>query len=207
MRGYKTIAAPASAEHTEKRSRFFCLAAPIHDEEGANALLAQARTRYWDANHNCYAYILRGATTRCSDDGEPQGTAGLPILEVLRHRELEDVILIVTRYFGGTLLGAGGLVRAYSHSAALALDSASVLEMRPCAVFSLQLPYHHYGKVQNLLAGQGGTITNEEFSDIVALRGRIAKDSFSAFEKALAELSAGQCAPTILGEEYAHADS
>ena len=109
MTQYKTIAAAASTEHTEKRSRFICLAAPVRDEREAHGLLEETRARYWDANHNCYAYTLRaGNIQRCSDDGEPQGTAGMPILEVLRHRGMQNVIVVVTRYFGGTLLGAGG---------------------------------------------------------------------------------------------------
>ena len=115
------------------------LAAPVSDEESAIALLSELRTKYWDATHNCYAYILRsGNIQRYSDDGEPQGTAGMPILEVLRRQNLTDVMVVVTRYFGGTLLGAGGLVRAYTLGATLVLERAKLLQMRPCTI----LPSH-----------------------------------------------------------------
>lgn len=204
MTQYKTIAGAASAEHTEKRSRFICLAAPVHSETEATALLEEVRARHPDANHNCYAYMLReGNIQRCSDDGEPQGTAGMPILEVLRHRGVQDVIAVVTRYFGGTLLGAGGLIRAYSQGAALSLDAAIIVDMRLCVVASLELPYRGYGKLQNLLAAFGAAVLEESFGENVRLRFRIAADKLPALQKELAEISAGTVAAVVLGEEFA----
>ena len=204
MLGYKTIAGISVYEHTEKRSRFVCVAAPTPDESAALALLEEIRARHPGANHNCYAYILRaGSTQRYSDDGEPSGTAGMPILNVLRHRQIVDAIVAVTRYFGGTLLGAGGLVRAYSLGAGLALDSATVLNMQPCAVFSLELPYHIYGKVQNLLAAFGAETLEDSFSDVVCLRARILADKLPAFEKDLAQITAGSVSAVVLGKEFA----
>jgi len=201
---YKTIAGAASAEHIEKRSRFICLTTPARDEAEALAMLEEVRVRHPDANHNCYAYILRmGNTQRCSDDGEPQGTAGLPILEVLRHRGMQDVIAVVTRYFGGTLLGAGGLIRAYSQGAALALDAAIVLNMCLCTVAAIELHYSGYGKLQNLFAAFGVVVLEESFAENVSLRFRIAADRFLALEKEIAEMSAGSSRPVVLGEEFA----
>ena len=204
MRGYKTIARPALAEHVEKRSRFLCLAAPLTCEEEAIALLEEARAQHREAGHNCYAYILRtGNRQRYSDDGEPSGTAGMPILEVLRRRALLDVMVIVTRYFGGVLLGAGGLVRAYSTGAALALDAAEVVEMHPCILFSVEAAYHHYGKLQNLFAAFEIQSLEEDFGETIRLRLRIRAERFSAFQKELLELSAGGILPTLLEEVLA----
>ena len=204
MQGYITIAKQATAELLEKRSRFLSLALPVSCEDEANAALGELRSRYWDANHNCYAYILRsGGIQRYSDDGEPSGTAGMPILEVIRRKGLVDVMVVVTRYFGGTLLGAGGLVRAYSKSAALALDGAEILRMTPCTVFTLELPYHHYGKLAKILQGFLVAVLEDDFADVIHLTLRIPSDRLSAFEKELAELSAGGAAVKILREEFA----
>ena len=202
--GYKTIRSAVSAEYTEKRSRFVCFASPAPDEGAALALLGDIRAGHRDANHNCYAYALRAPNIqRYSDDGEPTGTAGMPILEVLRHRGIVDALVVVTRYFGGIHLGAGGLVRAYSTGAALALDTAEVLDMRPCTVFSLALPYQNYGKLQHLLGAFGAQVLEDDFSDLVRLRLRILSERFPAFQKDLAELTAGGAAPVVLGEEFA----
>ena len=116
----------ADAEYTVQRSRFIGHIRPVENEEQALTLLKQTREKYWNANHNVYAYIIHGGATRYSDDSEPQGTAGMPVLDVLRKTGLENVLCIVTRYFGGILLGAGGLVRAYTKSASLAVDAAGI---------------------------------------------------------------------------------
>ena len=203
---YKTISSAVTAELTEKRSRFICLAAPVGDEAAALSLLEGVRARHRDANHNCHAYILRaGSLQRYSDDGEPSGTAGMPILEVLRHKGLVDIIAVVTRYFGGTLLGAGGLVRAYSSAAALALERAVTIEMHPCTVFSLELPYQLHSKLRGLLARFGGQTLSEEFSDTVRLQLRIRADKFPAFNRELADVTAGSVSAVLLREEFAQA--
>jgi uncharacterized YigZ family protein len=204
MRPYTTIAAEAVAEYTEKRSRFLGLAAPVATEAEAAAVLDNLRARHHDANHNCYAYILRSPDiARYSDDGEPSGTAGLPILEVLRRQGLVDVITVVTRYFGGTLLGAGGLVRAYSKSAALALGSAGAVRMEPCAVFDVALPYHHYGRVGGILPRYGISTLFENYTEVVNLTLRISATKLPAFQKELAELTAGEAGVIFLREEFA----
>ena len=123
---YKTILDPAEDEFVEKKSRFIAYTSPVHTVEEANAFIAGIRQRHWDATHNVPAFVLRSGVQRSSDDGEPGGTAGMPVLDVLLKSGVQDVCVVVTRYFGGILLGAGGLVRAYSHACSLALEAAGV---------------------------------------------------------------------------------
>ena len=123
---YKTILEPAEDEFVEKKSRFIAYTSPVHTVEEANAFIAGIRQRHWDATHNVPAFVLRSGVQRSSDDGEPGGTAGMPVLDVLLKSGVQDVCVVVTRYFGGILLGAGGLVRAYSHACSLALEAAGV---------------------------------------------------------------------------------
>ena len=134
MESYRTVRNEGCGEYEVKRSRFLCYAAPVRSQDEAAAFIAASKQKHWDARHNCSAYILReGGVKRFSDDGEPQGTAGMPILDVLEKSEVTDVCVVITRYFGGILLGAGGLVRAYSHSAALALEAGEIITMVKCA--------------------------------------------------------------------------
>ncbi|MDR2909301.1 MAG: IMPACT family protein [Oscillospiraceae bacterium] len=204
MKSYATIEGAAEAELVEKRSRFLSLASPVRDEGEASLLLSQIRARRHDASHHCYAYILRaGGIRRYSDDGEPSGTAGMPILEVLRRRGLSDTMVTVTRYFGGVLLGAGGLTRAYSQSAALCLDSAVVLDMRPCAVITLTVPYSLYGKLKNILPAYGVKTLADSFGEEVSLTLRLEKDRLPALCGELSELTAGAVRPLLLREEFA----
>ena len=137
-----------SGEIEEKKSRFICHIFKIKSEEEAEEYITAVKKKYWDARHNCYAYVIgeRKEFMRCSDDGEPQGTAGKPMLDVLLGEELYNIAVIVTRYFGGVLLGTGGLVRAYSHSAVLALQAAGIVKMEQCLVCSLSCDYNQYGK-------------------------------------------------------------
>ena len=133
MKGYRTICQPGEVEHIIKKSRFIGAAYPVQTVEEALSLLETIRKRYWDATHNCYAYIIgeNGEQKRFSDDGEPQGTAGMPMLDVLQKKDVTNLLVVVTRYFGGTLLGAGGLVRAYAGAAGAAVDAAGVTVMTP----------------------------------------------------------------------------
>ena len=133
MQEYKTIGARASDEFVEKKSRFIGHICPVTMQQEALDFIQSLKTKYWDATHNVYAYVLRdGQIRRYSDDGEPQGTAGIPTLDVLLKEGLTDCCVVVTRYFGGTLLGAGGLVRAYSHACKLAVDAGGVVTMALC---------------------------------------------------------------------------
>ena len=204
MHSYRTIEAPAFAEYVEKRSRFLAQAVPVCTAEEALAVIEAAKTKYWDASHNCSAYILRsGGTQRYSDDGEPQGTAGVPMLEVLRRESFTDLAVVVTRYFGGTLLGAGGLVRAYSHSTKLVLQSANPIEMRMCNVFSLEMDYNGYGRIEALLGAFGASVLDTSFGEKAALTARMETENWHRFVKELAEQTAGRIQADILRQEYA----
>ncbi len=153
MNKYKTIAKEAQAEIVEKRSRFIANVMPISSEEEALKYLNIIKQRHWDARHNVYAYIIReNNLMRYSDDGEPGGTAGVPILEILKKEELTDLIVVVTRYFGGILLGTGGLVHAYSKSAKAGVEAAGITEMILCRKIILKCDYNLMGKLQYEIA-------------------------------------------------------
>lgn len=164
MQDYKTVAEEAIAEFTEKRSRFIAQVAPVKTEEEALAFLEEVRTKHREARHNVYAYICReNNISRYSDDGEPSGTAGLPVMNVLSRQGLTDVCVVVTRYFGGILLGAGGLARAYGKSAADGVLAAGVCEMIYSEVFSVVIDYPLLGKIQHVLGEKDFQILNTEF--------------------------------------------
>ncbi len=188
MNSYITIKTLEIAELTEKKSRFIATLAPCTTEEEATAVLAEIKSKYWDARHNVYAYILRNGTIRFSDDGEPHGTAGKPVLDVLSGSVLTDVIVVVTRYFGGILLGTGGLVRAYSGAAKLAVDNAQRLEMCPCVWCRIVCDYQNHQRLITLINDNGGTVTNEEFTDNVTVSFSFKEQDIDAFEADLCEV-------------------
>jgi uncharacterized YigZ family protein len=203
MKPYTTVAKEAADEFTERRSRFIGSIRPVKTPEEAAVFVAERKARYWDATHNCSAYNLNGGLQRTSDDGEPHGTAGVPILEVLKKENITDAVIVVTRYFGGVLLGAGGLVRAYSHAAKLALDAGGRLEMRPCTVFSLDIPYQQYDRIAKLIKNRGVTVLESDFGIMVRLTLRIYSEELKDFSAELTELSGGALIPAILFEEFA----
>ena len=142
---YRTILNEASDEFIERKSRFIGYIKPVTTQEDAVSFINEIKSKHWDATHNVYAYILRdGQIRRYSDDGEPQGTAGIPVLDVLQKEGLTDCVVVVTRYFGGILLGGGGLVRAYSHAAKLAVDAAGVIKMSMCVRAECECDYGYY---------------------------------------------------------------
>lgn len=203
MQAYTTIKAEASDEFIEKRSRFIGSIRPVCSEEEAAAFIAELKSAHRDAAHNCSAYFLRDGAQRYSDDGEPQGTAGMPILEVLRRENIVDVALVVTRYFGGILLGAGGLVRAYSHTAKLALDAAERLVMQPCRIFSLSVPYPVYDRVSLLIAQHQAVVMESAFGAGVDITLRIPATAAESFAADIVEYSGGQVQPVATGEIFA----
>ena len=204
MEEYTTIRAAASDEFVERRSRFIGYIAPVRTEEEAAAFISEKKALHWDASHNVYAYILReGQTRRYSDDGEPQGTAGVPVLEVLQREGLTDLVCVVTRYFGGVLLGAGGLVRAYSHGAKLAVDAAERMTMSECTELALEFGYDLYGKISYLLPQFHAQTTFSDFGAVVRLQ-VLVKDCFvPSFEKALAEGTSALVTPRAVDRRYA----
>lgn len=163
---YTTVAREATDEYIVQKSRFLGHCAPVESEAEALRFLAGMRQRYKDASHNCYAYVvgLNAGVMRYSDDGEPGGTAGLPMMEVLRQRGVVNCCVVVTRYFGGVLLGAGGLVRAYSRATVLALDAARVVTMHPTLRFLADVPYPLWDKVQHAMRELPARLENPAFA-------------------------------------------
>lgn len=166
---YKTLRCAATDEYIVNKSRFLCHAAPAATEEAALAFLAQKRAQYRDASHNCYAYVIgkNAGVMRYSDDGEPGGTAGLPIMEVIKARGAVDCCVVVTRYFGGVLLGAGGLTRAYAHCCALALQKAGLVVMEMSECWTLDVPYPLWDRVNHTLLSLPVKLNQTEFSSSV----------------------------------------
>ena len=169
MKEYKTLLKEAHDEVIINKSRFIGYAAPVKTVEEALAFLDRIRTKHKDATHNCYAYIIgqNAGIMRYSDDGEPGGTAGMPIIEVMKARGVVDCAVVVTRYFGGVLLGAGGLVRAYSHGCAIALNAAQVCEMHPTELWMFEVAYPLWDKVQHAMKTMPVQLVGSEFATAV----------------------------------------
>ena len=203
MAEYRTIAKQAQDEFVEKRSRFIGYAKPVQTEAEATAFIAEIKSSHWDATHNVYAYVLReGQLQRYSDDGEPQGTAGIPVLDVLQKSHVTDTVLVVTRYFGGILLGGGGLVRAYSHGASIALQAAGVITMRECSLLRLTCDYSQYGRVGSLIPECGGVVDDTQFTEAVTLSFHMAPEQKGAFARQLADATNGQVTFEEEGMEF-----
>lgn len=200
---YKTVRAESQDEFVERKSRFIGYIAPVKTEKEAQDFIAKISKQHFDATHNVYAYVLRdGMTRRYSDNGEPQGTAGVPVLDVLLKEGLTDVCVVVTRYFGGIMLGAGGLVRAYSHGAKIAVDSAQILNMTICKKIEIECEYPFYGKLSYILPDYNIKTLSTDFSDRVKLTLLIRGDRLQGFSKNLTELSNGQVSFLELCELY-----
>ena len=203
MQSYKTVSLCASDEFVEKKSRFIGYVKPVETAEEAMEFINGIKQKHWDATHNVYAYVLRdGMTRRYSDDGEPQGTAGIPVLDVLLKAEVVDVAVVATRYFGGTLLGAGGLVRAYSHTATIALEAGKVVTMKLCAIAEAKCDYSFYGKLPTLIEEAGGVIDDTVFADDVKVIFRIADTDLEAFSEKLFDISNGRFRAEKTGEFF-----
>ncbi len=201
--GYRIPAGYGEAEFVEKRSRFIGRVWPVETEEEALERLKEIRARHWDATHNVYAYILReNAVMRYSDDGEPQGTSGLPTLTVFRAGEVQNVLCIVTRYFGGILLGTGGLVRAYTQAARLALEAAGIAEVRLWERLLIACPYSLYERARRELELAGAAEIQTDFAADVSLEALVEKGRGGALNDRLRELSSGAVEALILGEEF-----
>jgi len=182
----KTIVNRAEAEHVEKKSRFIAAAVPVTSEEEAASAINEIRKRHYDARHNVFAYVIRnsegrGVTKRFSDDGEPSGTAGAPVLNVIEGLGLSDALIVVTRYFGGTLLGAGGLVRAYSKAAKMAVEAAEIVEKLPYTETKVVVSYHQSGKTRYDIENGGFTITAADFGADVTFTVLVGTDKTEQF--------------------------
>lgn len=200
---YLTISEPVSDSFIEKKSEFIGYIAPVTSNDEAVDFINSIKAMHRKARHNVYAYILRNDNiSRYSDDGEPQGTAGIPVLEVLQKRSLTDVCIVVTRYFGGILLGGGGLLRAYSHAASLACDAANIMDMRLCHRLKVETDYNLYGKVSYILPGFDIITVNSDFADSVTLELLVMNEKLSGLQKEITEITNGTAKITDLGELY-----
>ena len=201
---YRTVANEAVDEYIVKKSRFLGYAKPVVSAQEAAAFIEQIKKKHWDATHNVYAYVLRkGGTRRYSDDGEPQGTAGIPALDVLLKEELTDLCVVCTRYFGGIMLGAGGLVRAYAHTAKIAVDAAKIITMARCSIAEITCDYTYYGRLVPLLCSYGAAVEDTAFAENVTVRFRIPASDFGVLDAAVFDTSFGKVRPKVLFEKFA----
>lgn len=192
MQEYITILESSTAEYSEKHSRFIAIAQHCESEQAAAEMILDIKSKYWDARHNVYAYVLQNGTVRFSDDGEPHGTAAKPILDVILGSGITDVLITVTRYFGGTLLGTGGLVRAYSTSARDALSAAQRVQMCPCTELSVDCDYSDYERLSRLIEKNGGMINNTDFTDKVQIIFMLKTAELEGFQDKLSEAFFGK---------------
>lgn len=188
MDTYLTVLDETTTEYVEKRSRFITTLRHCETEAEASAFLDEMRSKYWDATHNCYTYTVEeGKMSRFSDDGEPHGTAGKPMMDVVEGSKIKNIAVVVTRYFGGVLLGTGGLVRAYSKAVQDVLAKASVYKMVPSAVLEIVCDYPNHQKLVNLLLSCGCEINNTDFTENVTIEFSLPESGVEAFGEKLTE--------------------
>ncbi|RSN12205.1 YigZ family protein [Amycolatopsis roodepoortensis] len=201
---YLTVAGTGVHEIEIRRSRFLCALAPVTSEEAARSLIAGRRKAEPAARHHCHAFVLGadGRTQRSSDDGEPAGTAGTPMLEVLRRRELTDTVAVVTRYFGGVLLGAGGLIRAYGQAVSEAVDVIGVREYRRLRLVEVVVDYDRAGRLENDIRSSPYLLHATRFEDVAHFDVGLAPDQGPAFHAWLADLTGGEALAEEIGETW-----
>ena len=189
-------------EFVEKKSRFIGRVWPVETEEEALERIAEMKKQHYDATHNCWAYVIRDGAVRFSDDGEPGGTAGMPMVQVLQKEGLYNIVCVVTRYFGGTLLGAGGLVRAYTKGAKIAIDAAGKSMKRVWSVIYLPCPYNYYERVKLEIAAFDGVLRDTQFGAEVELEILIARGKAQDFLDRITDMTAGTVEGMETGQEY-----
>lgn len=194
MKQMKIVYKGGEGEIVEKKSRFIATVVPVNSEEEALEFIAAMKKKYWNATHNCSAFVVgeNYEIQRCSDDGEPQGTAGRPMLDVLLGEEIHNAAVVVTRYFGGTLLGTGGLVRAYSKAVQEGLRCSAVIEKKVGALLMIKTDYNGIGKIQYLLGQRGLTITDSEYTDVVVLQTLVPQEQIGELREAITEGTNGR---------------
>ncbi len=199
LKEYTTVVSEAKAEFEEKKSRFISYIYPITDEAQAIEFIAKRKSEYYNASHTVHAYLLReGNIKRYSDDGEPQGTAGIPVLDVIEKTGLSDVVITVTRYFGGTKLGGGGLVRAYSHSASLVIEAAEKTTLTECVVIEMDLDYSQYGVINNILPNYAHKVIETDYGVIIKMKVMLSLNKLDDFNKKLTDRTSGTVFPREL---------
>ena len=201
---YKTIYQGGESELVVKKSRFIATLRPVESEEEAAAFLAEMRKKYWDATHNCFAYVIgeRRQLMRCSDDGEPQGTAGKPMLDVLLGEELYDTAVVVTRYFGGTLLGTGGLVRAYSKAVQEGLACSRIITKYHGILTEVGTDYNGVGKLQYLFAQKQVPVMDAQYAESVKMQILVPYSQSEEIKKAVTEATSARASVTDVKELY-----
>lgn len=200
MSEYFVPAGSGEAEFVEKRSSFLGHVRFVETEDAARDFINEMKKKHYDARHNCWCYIIRGGAVRYSDDGEPQGTAGIPMLEVFRRASVTNVVCVVTRYFGGVLLGTGGLLRAYTAAAADALADAGISEVRRWLACEVSTPYALYEPVRAAVAALGGVVQETQYAAAVTVCALLPEEAGEAFAAQVRDLTAGRCAVRPVGE-------
>ena len=202
MEDYLVPRGVGQAEYIEKKSRFLGGVYPVTTEQEARGILERVRKQHYDARHNCWCYILKSGQKRYSDDGEPQGTAGQPMLNVFEREGVVDVLCIMTRYFGGILLGAGGLCRAYTKAAKDALDAAGISRMQPWLRQQITVSYALFERAKLLIAAQEGTVEDAQYGADILITYRIPEGADERLRTALREASSGSVIPSLLEEIF-----
>lgn len=201
---YKTVKSEGAVEITEKKSRFIANVKEVSSEEEAIEFYETIKKKYWDARHNVFAYYIGGLSSvqKFTDEGEPAGTAGMPILEVIKRQGLEDIIIVVTRYFGGILLGTGGLVRAYSKSAQEAIKSAGIIEKIWSAKMHIRIEYTYLGKIQAIANNEGWRIIDTQYADLIDIYLAVPIEALGILKKKISEISAGSLEINEFDKDY-----
>lgn len=204
LKPFVTLAMPCKVEQVVSKSRFICRLLPADDVKQAGAYIEACKKQYWDANHNCSAYVIGmlGEYTRSSDDGEPQGTAGMPMLETLKGSGITNILAVVTRYFGGTLLGKGGLVRAYGSSVSQALAIAQFTKHLPVSEYRIDLPFALWGKAESQFRSNGFQIGDVAYTACIGVQVFCDIGREQALLDVTQELSAGAVVPQFVAQRY-----
>ncbi|MBR1779019.1 MAG: YigZ family protein [Clostridia bacterium] len=203
MEQYKSVLQEYSCELIEKKSKFIGYISPIENETQATSFLSKVKNKYWDAKHHVYAYILKdGPFSKSSDDGEPSGTAGIPILNVIKSNSLVNTMVVVARYFGGILLGAGGLLRAYSQTATMAVNNAKIATYKLSYIFRLSCTYEQYNKILLIFDGFAAEVDASQFLSEVFLTFHVAADEAEDLKTALMQLTGGNLKLQLMGSDF-----
>ncbi|MBA1335972.1 MAG: YigZ family protein [Firmicutes bacterium] len=204
LTSYFTVKGYGEQEIVIQKSRFIAQVTRASTEEEAQGFIKSIKKKYWDASHNCFAYVIgeHSHIQKANDDGEPGGTAGVPILEVIRKRDLKDTVVVVTRYFGGIKLGAGGLIRAYGRAAAEGIDAAGVVERKLMSIMSIEMDYPWLGKVENELGSSPYMAKETQYLEKVKMYVYVTSGEEARFNDWVANLTNGQAEARFAGEEY-----
>ncbi len=207
MEEYKTVEFEADDFFIEKKSKFIGYVKPVKTQDEAVEFINSIKSKHWDATHNVYAYVLRQDNIqRYSDDGEPGGTAGVPMLDFLLKEGLTDLCVVGTRYFGGTLLGAGGLVRAYSHTSKIAVEAGHIITMAQCSVMSVSVEYSFYERMNILLSDFGANALDTQFADNVMIQFSIRENRVEQLQNKLTDISNGKYTLQYIESKFDKAD-